>query len=103
MVRPRRARPVSADTDLPASAPADIPLSSVLVMVADEGSGLTREEIDNVFLPFFRTEAARVKKIEGTGLGLAVARSIIELHGGKIWVESELGKGSTFTFTLPIQ
>jgi two-component system sensor histidine kinase VicK len=78
-------------------------LPSILVIVADEGGGLTTEEIDKVFLPFFRTETARVNKIEGTGLGLAVARSIIELHGGKIWAEARRRgrRGGYFLFTLP--
>ncbi len=94
---------MTAPGDLPTSAPTDIVLPSVLVIVADEGGGLTREEVDNVFLPFFRTEAARMKKIEGTGLGLAVARSIVELHGGKSWAEAKKRgrKGGVFMFTLP--
>jgi two-component system sensor histidine kinase VicK len=94
---------MSAASDLPASAPTDIVIPSVLVIVADEGGGLTREEVANVFLPFYRTEAARMKKIEGTGLGLAVARSIVELHGGKIWAEARKRgrKGGVFMFTLP--
>jgi signal transduction histidine kinase len=94
---------MSAASDLPTSASTDIVFPSVLVIVADEGNGLTREEVDRVFLPFFRTEAARMKKIEGTGLGLAVARSIIELHGGKIWAEPKKRgrKGGLFMFTLP--
>jgi signal transduction histidine kinase len=96
-------RLMAASSDLPDSAPAEIVIPSVLVTVADEGSGLTREEVDRVFLPFFRTEAARMKKIEGTGLGLAVARSIVELHGGKIWAEARKRgrKGGVFMFTLP--
>ena len=90
--------------ELPASAPPDVVIPSVLVLVADEGKGLTKDEVDKVFLPFFRTEAARMNKIEGAGLGLAVARSIIELHGGKIWAEAKKRgrKGGLFLFTLPI-
>ena len=53
-----------------------------------------------VFMPFYRTEEVRLKKVEGVGLGLSVTRSMVEMHRGKIWVESEPGKGSTFKFTL---
>jgi signal transduction histidine kinase len=96
-------RLIDSPQSLPDSAPADLVLPSILVIVADEGGGLTTEELDKVFLPFFRTETARVNKIEGTGLGLAVARSIIELHGGKIWAEARRRgrKGGYFLFTLP--
>ncbi len=94
---------IASPRDLPDSAPSDILTPGVLVIVADEGAGLTKEEVDQIFLPFFRTEAARVNKIEGTGLGLAVARSIVELHGGHIWAEARKRgrKGGRFLFTLP--
>ncbi len=71
------------------------------VAVSDTGVGIAREEQDAVFEEF-RQVGASAKRVEGTGLGLALARKFIELHGGRIGVESELGAGSTFTFTIPV-
>ena len=66
--------------------------------IFNTGPGLTKENISKLFDKFERITA---EKQEGTGLGLAISKDIIQLHGGKIWVESEAGKGSTFLFTLP--
>jgi signal transduction histidine kinase len=75
---------------------------SVEVSVRDTGVGIAPEHHEAVFEEFRQVGAAD-KKSEGTGLGLALARKFIELHGGKIWVTSQVGTGSTFTFTLPLQ
>jgi signal transduction histidine kinase len=72
----------------------------VTVSVADTGPGLAPEDHDRVFEEFQQTEAG-VEQREGSGLGLALSKRLVELHGGRIWVDSELGKGSTFAFTLP--
>jgi signal transduction histidine kinase len=72
------------------------------VSVADTGIGIAPADQEAVFEEFRQVGAAD-KKAEGTGLGLALSRKFIELHGGKIWVQSELGRGSTFTFTLPVK
>src|SRR6202022_1581929 len=74
----------------------------VEVSVTDSGVGIAPEDQEAVFEEF-RQVGATDKKAEGTGLGLALSRKFIELHGGKIWVNSELGSGSTFTFTLPVR
>jgi len=87
---------------LPESAPPDVMIPCVLVTVEDEGNGIEKENLENVFMPFFRTAAAKTQRIEGSGLGLAVSRSIIELHRGKIWAEARRkGRGGYFLFTLP--
>ncbi|MBI5189545.1 MAG: GAF domain-containing sensor histidine kinase [Nitrospirae bacterium] len=67
--------------------------------VSDNGMGMEPHEVDKVFEPFFRTQGA--KAVPGTGLGLSICRKIVEKHGGRIWVYSDKGAGSTFYFTVP--
>ena len=74
----------------------------VEVSVADTGVGIAPEDQEAVFEEFRQVGTAD-KKVEGTGLGLALSRKFIELHGGRIWVKSQVGHGSTFTFTLPVR
>jgi signal transduction histidine kinase len=70
------------------------------ISVADTGVGIAPEDQEAIFEEF-RQVGTAAKKVEGTGLGLALSRRFVELHGGRIWVKSEVGVGSTFTFTLP--
>ena len=72
------------------------------VSVADHGLGIPRDAIAHIFRPFFRVDNSDRRQIGGTGLGLAICQRIIEALGGRIWVESEHGRGSTFAFTLPL-
>jgi GAF domain-containing protein len=75
---------------------------SVKISVSDTGVGIAPEDHEAIFEEFRQVGSNYAQKREGTGLGLSLTRKFVEMHGGKIWVESELGKGSTFTFTLPI-
>jgi signal transduction histidine kinase len=75
---------------------------SIEVSVTDTGVGIAPEDQEAVFEEFRQVGTAD-KKVEGTGLGLALSRKFIELHGGKIWVKSQVGEGSTFTFTVPVR
>jgi signal transduction histidine kinase len=76
----------------------------VEVAVADTGPGISPENHERIFLEFQQAQTARdAAKPEGTGLGLALAKKFVELHGGRIWVTSEVGRGSIFTFTLPVR
>jgi len=77
--------------------------SAVIVSVTDTGIGIAPEDQQAIFEEFRQVGTNYAQKREGTGLGLSLTKKFIELHGGKIWVESEVGKGSKFTFTLPIQ
>lgn len=74
----------------------------VFISVSDDGIGIADDNIDKIFDRFYRAEDADVQKVAGTGLGLAIVQSFIEMHGGHLEVESKIGKGSTFTFNLPI-
>jgi signal transduction histidine kinase len=73
------------------------------VSVTDNGVGIPARDLPRVFERFFQVETHLTRRHGGMGLGLAVAKAMVELHGGRIWVESEAGKGSTFTFLLPVK
>ncbi len=72
------------------------------VSVSDQGIGIPPEALEDVFVPYNRLESGKTHYIQGTGLGLAIVREIIQMHSGKVWVESVFGEGSTFHFTLPL-
>jgi two-component system phosphate regulon sensor histidine kinase PhoR len=74
----------------------------LLVSVSDEGVGISREDMETLFLPFHRVRRVGGREVKGVGLGLFISRSIVEAHGGDMWVHSQLGQGSTFYFTLPL-
>jgi signal transduction histidine kinase len=73
----------------------------VEISVRDTGVGIALEDQEAIFEEF-RQVGTAAKKVEGTGLGLALSRKFVELHGGRIWVKSTVGTGSTFTFTIPV-
>ncbi len=75
----------------------------VQISVADSGVGISKEDLKKLFTRFFRADNPLRDEVGGTGLGLAISKSFIELHGGQMWVESEVDVGSTFFFTLPLQ
>jgi signal transduction histidine kinase len=74
---------------------------NIQVAVSDTGPGISSEENERIFDKFYQIAAAGDGKPKGTGLGLAICKALVELHGGRIWVESEMNRGSTFYFTLP--
>ena len=73
----------------------------VQLSIKDQGIGMTMQQQNHLFERFYRADASNTT-ISGTGLGLAICKLIVELHGGKIWIESERGKGTTVYFTLPL-
>ncbi len=73
----------------------------VVISVIDSGIGIKPEDIDKLFKPFHQVDTGLTRKHEGTGLGLSICQRLVKMLGGKIWVESEWGQGSVFTFTLP--
>jgi signal transduction histidine kinase len=74
----------------------------IQVSVNDTGPGIPAEETQKIFDKFYQAAEVGRQKPKGTGLGLAISKALVELHGGRIWVESELNRGSTFFFTLPV-
>ncbi|MFC1946774.1 sensor histidine kinase [Chloroflexota bacterium] len=75
---------------------------TLTIQVSDNGIGIPEKELELVFQPYYQVNQRKGTINIGQGLGLAIAKLLVELHGGKIWVESKFGQGSTFTFTLPM-
>ena len=71
--------------------------------VSDTGIGIPADQIDVVFAEFRQVDATTTRDFGGTGLGLSITKKFVEMHGGRIWVDSQLGKGSTFYFTIPLR
>ncbi len=76
--------------------------SEAIVTVADTGIGIPLAEKERIFERFYRVDAARSREVGGTGLGLSIAKHIVEAHGGRIWVDSSVGQGSQFHFSIPL-
>jgi signal transduction histidine kinase len=76
---------------------------SLLFAVGDTGIGIPADQVEHIFEEFRQADATVSRDFGGTGLGLSISRKLVELHGGRIWVESEAGKGSTFFFSIPVR
>jgi signal transduction histidine kinase len=74
----------------------------IQISVSDTGQGIGAAECEKIFSKFYQVAEIGKSKPRGTGLGLAISKALVELHGGKIWVQSDLNSGSTFFFTLPL-
>lgn len=97
-------RTIETEKTLPPDAPPDVIVPCILVGVIDQGHGLHQDEVDKIFLPFYRTADARRAKVEGAGLGLAISQTIVELHRGRLWAQPATRResGGRFFFTVPI-
>ncbi len=91
-----------SDSDREITVTASRDNGTIAIAVQDHGIGIPREHLDRIFERFYRVDKARSRKMGGTGLGLAIVKHIAGLHGGRCAVESEPGKGSTFTITFPV-
>jgi signal transduction histidine kinase len=79
----------------------DVPLF-LKVSIRDSGGGIAEKDLNRVFERFYRAERPLIEGLGETGVGLAIVKSLIEAHGGRVWVDSEIGEGSTFHFILPV-
>jgi len=77
--------------------------NELVYRVSDTGIGIPKEEVENVFKEFRQVDATVTREYGGTGLGLSITKKFVEMHGGRIWVDSEIGRGSTFAFAVPLQ
>ena len=75
----------------------------IIFFVKDTGCGIENSELDRIFERFYQVENSFSRSVEGTGLGLSIVKEFVSMLGGKIWVESEVGKGTTFYFTIKLQ
>lgn len=75
----------------------------IKIEIKDNGPGIPEDKLSNIFNRFYRIDTERTKDFMSTGLGLAIAKEMVEAHGGKIYASSIMGKGSTFTIELPIK
>jgi signal transduction histidine kinase len=75
---------------------------SILFSVKDNGEGIASDDLNNIFERFYRSDQSRSRSGGGAGLGLAIAKGLVEAHGGRIWAESKLNEGSVFCFTIPV-
>ncbi len=73
------------------------------ISVSDTGPGIAAEQAEKIFDEFYQLQQPGERKAGGVGLGLAISKKLVEMHGGKIWLECGIGKGSLFSFTLPVQ
>src|SRR5262249_47708947 len=85
------------------STPPEGPGLGVRMRVADSGIGIAPDKQVRIFEPFFQVDSSSTREYGGTGLGLTLVKSYVEAHGGHVWVDSELGRGSAFTVTLPLE
>jgi signal transduction histidine kinase len=74
----------------------------VVVSVSDEGIGISPDNLARIWDRFMRVDNSNTKSIGGTGLGLSIVKGLVELQGGRVWAESVVNNGSTFSFTLPV-
>jgi signal transduction histidine kinase len=80
----------------------DIQPGYVLIQVSDSGGGIPAEELPRVFSRLYRADNPLIQGVGDTGVGLSIVKTLVEAHGGRIWVDSEIGRGSTFSILLPL-